>query len=256
MAARRLTTLMLGTGLALLMAGGTVKAGTFPVFTNSFDTVVGISFSIGGGPDLTGYYVDDPDPRVGSVNAQALLRQVKIYGFKLPVLDAPTIASAELILSSATLNNPNNAFNLDLYGLNTSNPDVTGTTLFFQGDDDFSQQKLADPYVMGSGFGPTAGPHIAGATAFIQGLYSGTTPTQSEAFFRLNPDTAFFVSPPNVNEFISADFLVNGFLLITTIPEPASVLLLLPAVLIAPLVGRRRSMATILPDSILCPVRC
>ena len=219
---------LLAATLVALAFGRFAEAGVYSLNPNSFDTVVGISFSIGGGPDLTGYYVNDPDPRVGSVlhSSGTLLRQVKIYGFELPVLDYSTIASAQIHLVSATLENSGPAFNLDLYGLNTTNPDGSGISLFFQGENDPSQQELADDYVIGGGFGPTPGPHVADVTAFIRSLYAGMSPSQSEVFFRLNPNQAFLVSPPDVNQFISADFLANGFLVIETIPEPATVILL------------------------------
>jgi hypothetical protein len=201
---------------------------------------VGISDSIGG-PDLTGYYVNDPDPRVGSVlhSSGTLLRQVKIYGFTLPVLDHATIASAQLQLATATLENSGPAFNLDFYGLNTTNPDGSGTSRFFQGENDPSQQELADDFVIGGGFGPTPGPHIADVTAFIQSLYAGTSPAQAEAFFRLNPNQAFLVSPPDVNQFIAADLLANGRLIIETVPEPAMSMLGMMAFIVM-LSGPRR----------------
>jgi hypothetical protein len=231
---------LLATIVTVFLALPVARAGTLFPPVNSYDTVVGISFSIGGGPDLTGYYVNDPDSRIGSVNAAALLRQEKIYGFTLPVLDLPTIASAELQLGAADLNNPDNPFNLDLYGLNTTNPDGTGIGLFFQGDDDPTQVKLADDFVIGGGVGPT-GPHFADVTTFLRGLYAGTTPTQSEVFFRLNPNVDFLVSPPNVNEYITADFLQFGHLIIETIPEPETLTLALSGVLfsVLPFVRRR-----------------
>lgn len=222
--------------MTIFLALPVARAGTFFPSLNSYDKVVGISFSIGGGPDLTGYYPNDPDSRIGSVvdASGPLLRQVRIYGFSLPVLDLPTIASAELQLDSADLSNPDQPFNLDLYGLNTANPDGTGTGLFFQGDNDPTQVKLADDYVIwgAGGVGPT-GPHFADVTTFLQGLYAGTSPTQSEVFFRLNPNVDFSVSPPNVTQYITADFLQYGHLIIETIPEPETWILALAGALFA-----------------------
>jgi hypothetical protein len=230
---------LLVTAMAVFVALPVARAGTFFPSLNSYDTVIGSSFSIGGGPDLTGYYVNDPDSRIGSVNAAALVRQEKIYGFSLPVLDLPKIAFATLYLSAAEKNDPDQPFNLDLYGLHTTNPDVTGISLFYQGDNDPTQAKLADDFVIGGGFGPT-GSHVADVTTFVKSLYAGTSPTQSEVFFRLNPNLDFVVSPPNVNEYITADFLQSGTLIIDTIPEPETFMLALAGAFFAavPLVRR------------------
>lgn len=213
-----------GGATALWTAGHVARAAVFFPIPTSDDTIVGQAFDQGTNP--LGYRTNDPDDRIGTTGPSFSNRidQQKVFGFTLPVLDFPNISQATFRVVN-TFTSPAVPFNVDLYGLNVANPDGSGTSLFFEGANDPSQPKLADDLIAGDNSSPL--PAMADVTAFIQSLYTGTTPNQGEAFFRLNPNVplALIDSPPDAQNIA----LVPGTmsLIIQTVPEPHGLVLML-----------------------------
>lgn len=211
--------------LAALMLAQPAGAANFSNPTSSDDTIVGKAFILGGDASGSlGYYPSDaPYDFIGTnarVSGGPRVDQQKVIGFTLPLLDVATITHADLTIEKQQAANA--PFNLDLYALNTTNPDTSGTTLFYEGANDPSQSKLADDVLSGDFSLPDLA--FIDVTSLIQNLYTGITPNQSEVFFRLNPNMvvpllAESPLPPSTPQYIA--LTPNLFLNITTaVPEP------------------------------------
>jgi hypothetical protein len=220
---KRLKWIAAVSGAALLIASQSAHAGLFFPIPTSDDTIVGNAFDTGANP--LGYRANDPDDRIGTTGPSFSNRidQQKVFGFTLPVLDFPTISQATFRIEN-TFTSPAVPFNVDLYGLNNANPDGSGTAFFFEGANDPSQPKLTDDLIKGDNSSPL--PAMADVTAFIQSLYTGTTPNQSEAFFRLNPNVllALIDSPPDAQNITLVPGSM-GLIITTVVPEPSTFVL-------------------------------
>lgn len=187
----------------------------------------------------TGYYVDANRNVIGiqgSTGAAERQNENVVLGFTLPTLADPSIYSATLSLNKLGERFDNVHFNLDLYGLSTTNPDGSGTSFFYEGANDpsASVSLLADDFITDAqSNGSTS---IADVTAFIASLYNGQNPLQTEVFFRLNPDQNLSLS--QIDRLIVD--LASAQLVILSIPTPAA----LPAgmMLMGVVVMRRRRM--------------
>lgn len=240
MSSKRKVGVLAGFVGALLMAGQTALAGGFSVNPNSDDTIVGKAYDTGANP--LGYRVNNPDDRVGTTGPSLSNRidQQKVFGFTLPVLDLPTISQATFRIENDFIS-PALPFNVDLYGLNTANPDGSGTSLFYEGPDDPTQSYKVDDVIKGDNSTPL--PIMADVTSFIQSLYTGTSPNQTEAFFRLNPNTevALIASPADAQNVVLRPG--TAFLIINTVPEPGTAAISLVGVLLLSC-RRRRGLAS------------
>ncbi|MBI1368821.1 MAG: hypothetical protein GC162_09240 [Planctomycetes bacterium] len=170
----------------------------------------------------TGYYANGGRNVVGVQGSTATnTRQNEnlVLGFTLPTNIGGEIYKATLSLAKLDQRFDSGVFNLDLYGLLTSNPDVTGTSFFLEANTDgnVNVDKLADNYITsGQANGSTS---TVDVTAFIKALYSGNNPTQTEAFFRLNPDRNLAFT--SAIDRILVD-LASADLAIVVIPTPAA----------------------------------
>lgn len=206
------------------------RAATIQATLNSQDSIVGERE--GGTAAALGYYADSANGQAG-VGGGAGNRENRnlIIGFVLPVLSEP-ILSATFSILIANSSSSGGAVSVDLYGLNTINPDGTGITLFAETGSDGSQTFLVDAFASAG----DTGTKTATVTAFIQSLYTGNTPNQTEVFFRINPDRALSTtqSPRRVTFTTS-----SAQLEIVTIPEPSLGLLSVAGIGI-PLIRRSR----------------
>lgn len=156
----------------------------------------------------------------------------RIYGFTLPTLNiGESISSVTFSVTQNKNKADNPTFNVDLFGLGTSNPDSSGTTLYYDGDavtengDGNTNTKLFDNLTSNQNSTPSDPLTVSNAAIllFINNLYAGNTPIQTEVFFRLNNDVVldpFQGGAPNVD-------MTSPTLEFTVIPEPSSALLLL-----------------------------
>lgn len=127
-----------------------------------------------------------------------------IFVFELPTL-APgeTISSANFstyVSSNGNIfNGTDSVWNIDLYGVRTSDSSTVLAADFFMEANDTSATKIQDNFwadLNSASSAPAVGEHstsIAGdsaLTAWLNSLYTGTTPNQTYAFMRLNADKA------------------------------------------------------------------
>ena len=191
---------------------------TFNQAPSSVDNITGESQ---GSSSPSGYYTDSSNNNVGVGGSSGnRFNRNAVLGFELPTLDGPII-SAGLTLTKTGENGP---IDVDLYGLATANPDGSGTSLFLEANSDSNplNVKIADDLFLAIDDNSTT--RTADVTDFILSLYSGTDPSQIEAFFRLNPDedlslgsierSAFGLSGANLS-IITAN--AN-----TAVPEPST----------------------------------
>ncbi|MBX3741469.1 MAG: hypothetical protein KF712_10790 [Akkermansiaceae bacterium] len=188
------------------------RAATIQATLNSQDSIVGERE--GGTAAAVGYYADSANGQAG-VGGGAGNRENRnlIIGFILPVLSEP-IVSATFSILIANSSSSGGSVAVDLYGLSTINPDGTGTTLFAEIGADGSQIFLMDAFASPG----DTGTKTATVTDFIQSLYTGNTPNQTEVFFRINPDRGLSTSQgPRRVTFTTS----SAQLEIVTVPEPS-----------------------------------
>jgi hypothetical protein len=202
--------ILLGALATLVASVIETQAALINATLNSRDFIRGQSQNTTTNP--LGYFVDGLNGNVGVGGASGTRTgQNVVVGFLLPVLDGP-ITSATFSMTIAS--NSGTTTQIDLYGLNTTNPDATGTSLFFNGETDGTQTELLDAYSVTS---TVSGTPSANVTAFLSSLYTGVNPNQVEVFFRLNPDRDNF---SNINR-LTFD-TATATLQIETVPEPSS----------------------------------
>ncbi len=202
-----------------LVATGSASAAIFNATLNSQDAILGES-DIG-----TPAYLADSG-LAGTVGVRGSVGSRDIYntviGFTLPVLDAPILdATFGMVVTDRR---SDSFFQVDLYGLSTTNPDGTGTSLYFEGALDGAQTLIEDEFTTNGAFETTGLEEAGGITlvAFLNSLYTGTTPNQSEVFFRVNADRDLGTSPLRRVEFDAS----SASLVIETVPEPGSLALI------------------------------
>jgi hypothetical protein len=214
------------TTAAVLALAGAAEATPYNATLNSRDEIIGESESGGASP---GYYPGSAGSNqvVGVSGASGSREhQNAVIGFILPVLDGPIAAATFSIEKVGVLGTPQRF--VDLYGLGTTNPDVSGTSLFLEAatDGDPANTKLKDRFAQRTG-GPS-GVIPADVTAFIQGFYTGNAPDQAEVFFRLNVDTDLdFSGQSGIRFDTSGAALEIETSPAAVIPEPVSALVVI-----------------------------
>jgi hypothetical protein len=198
---------------AMLLVGGTAHSATVSATLNSQDRIIGVRES--GGAAL-GYYPDTVPPQVGvSGGSGTRVNQNAVIGFTLPTLNLGESISAADFAITVSDSNTNTTYTVGLFGLATVDPDDSETAFFSQsGTGAINATFTSTAAVAGSI--PTSD-----VTSFIQSLYVGNTPIQSEVFFRLNQTTALGVSNTRRMTFTKD----TATLTLTTIPEPGAALL-------------------------------
>jgi hypothetical protein len=198
---------------SLCLVTSSANAATVQATLNSQDRIIGVRES--GGAAL-GYYVDTLPVQVGvSGGGGTRVNQNAVIGFTLPTLNlGESISAANFAITVSDINT-NTTYTVGLFGLVTAAPDDSGTTLFSQsGAGAINATFTSTAAVAGSI--PTSD-----VTAFVQSLYVGNTPIQSEVFFRLNQTTALGVANTRRMTFTKD----TAALTLTTIPEPGAALL-------------------------------
>ena len=233
-------------GIAILLVNTPLQAAIYTASpANSTDAIIGLRQS---NADPAGYYADSTDGLVGLTgSASSQTRRINnvVFGFTLPTLGAGET------LDSATFNfnvtGVRGSTRLDVYLLDTTNPDTTGTDFFYNdgGDDPATDVEYVGDYFNDSSSGSQVdldedvSLSVTGdALTLLQSFYTDNTPDQSEAFLRFNLDTELATGNPSYRRYNVNMDAATSSLELTTIPEPASLALLgLGGLLIA---GRRR----------------
>jgi hypothetical protein len=201
--------------LASLLFGSIPAIGaTVMAALNSQDQIVGARQS--SGATAPGYYTDQGAPTVGvSGGGTTRLNQNAVVGFTLPTLNpGESIYAADFAITVASVST-NTAYTVALFGLETTNPDGSGTTFY-------SQSGIGAINASFTNTNDAAGSIPASdVTAFIHSLYVGTNPIQSEVFFRLNQTTGLGTANTRRMSFVGG----SATLTLTTIPEPSAALL-------------------------------
>lgn len=182
---------------------------------DSDDTIVGEAQS--GAMPQEGYYPGMAHPTIGVMGSQGVRRnQNRVFGFLLPQLGGAIQSATFTVRKTPTTTEP---IRIDLWGLVTTNPDTSGTDLFLQSNTDPDHTKLFDNLITNN----TPDYEVASSdvTAFIESLYSGGTPSQSEVFLRLNQDAVLSLGGYQTRMAVDQPTLT-----LTTIPEPTSLGLL------------------------------
>lgn len=199
--------------VSALVVSTAANGATVLATLNSQDRIVGVRES--GGAAL-GYYLETVPVQVGvSGGSGTRVNQNAVIGFTLPTLNlGESISAANFAITVSDINT-STTYTVGLFGLVTADPDDSGTTFFSQsGTGAINATFTSTAAVAGSI--PTSD-----VTAFVQSLYVGNTPTQSEVFFRLNQTTALGVANTRRMTFTKD----TATLTLTTIPEPGAALL-------------------------------
>ena len=228
---------------------GAVRASVITIPLAGEHVIVGIDQNSGSSYPGTGYYtsVDYSPDLVGASGASGSrehYNQVKF--FTLPTLGAGEIITGASLIYTVTAvrdDTTDNNVTLHSYVMDTVNPTGTGTTFFEQ-----DATPAADVYAVGAYFYNPSGTAevdidpdavvtnvVAGdALAYLLGLYSGSTPSQSTVWFRFNIDS-------NQGTTLDRYRVQTGTatLELTVIPEPASAATLLLGVALAAAIRRR-----------------
>ncbi|MEM6393210.1 MAG: hypothetical protein AAF797_10590 [Planctomycetota bacterium] len=226
----------------------------------SFDSIIGESQTNADAPQ---YVVDANAAQIGvggSTSSQTRANRLLVIGFALPTLDPGQVvtgARLDYVLRSGRDGSAGTGNveigSLDVYLLQTSNPDASGTAFFYEGTVGDEADPLTDfvgstPEPAGiNGSSDTVinlaiSHDLAGdALASLQSFYTGETPNQAEAFFRWNwSNDHTLIEDIDRYRLDFGDTAVSPVLVIETapIPEPGSALLVVGG--LALITGRRR----------------
>lgn len=205
----------IATGIAsLLFLSVSANGATVLATLNSQDRIIGLRES--GTAAALGYYPDTLPLNVGvSGGSGSRVNQNAVVGFTLPTLNPGESLSAATFAITVSDSNTNVTYTVGLFGLETVDPDSSGATFFSQsGTGAINATFTSTAAVAGSI--PTSD-----VTTFLQSLYTGNTPIQSEVFFRLNQTTGLGVSNTRRMTFTKD----TATLTLTTVPEPGAALL-------------------------------
>lgn len=202
----------IATGVAsLLFLSVSANGATVLATLNSQDRIIGARQS---GGDPLGYYPESQltvgvaggDPKRVNTNT--------VIGFTLPTLNlGESLSAASFAITIASSSGTN--FTVGLFGLATENPDASEATLFSQSGDGAINASFTS-----SGASVGSSP-FSDVTSFLQSLYTGDTPIQTEVFFRLNQTSSLNISATRRVNFTKE----TATLTLTTIPEPSAALL-------------------------------
>ena len=229
-------------------------AATIAIDTHTTDRIVGISQDTG--TTALGYYANNTNNVVGVTGSSGSRTHHNIvFGYTLPTLAiGETLDAASFsfeIIAVRDHGTIGNLADLDIYLLDTANPDVTGDDFFLAASTDTS----GNAELIGSTF-PDPAPEddtqvdyaddaydltfnlTGSALTLLQGYYTGNTPNQTEAFFRfnLNADTTIGNDIDRYRIDVGAS---ESVLTLNTVPEPSTFALIGLAGL-ATLLRRRR----------------
>jgi len=177
---------------ALVMAMSSSRAETLkPVVSSAKDQ------QVCGNGELV--WVGQTTARVG-FDTVTRMGSALIAVFKLPDLpQGETIKSASLavnIIAPQSIHPGDLDWNVDVYGVRSSDTEAVLASDFFDGADDVKATKVIDNFVAIKGSTPAAaGICDSGKSetfgAWLQTLYADGAPKQKYAIVRLNPDVAF-----------------------------------------------------------------
>jgi hypothetical protein len=180
-----------------------------------------------------GYYADSTadDGLVGLTGSSSdQVRRLAnvVYGFELPTLGpGETVDGVTLKFNVTAVRNQHR---LDVYLLDTANPEVTGVDFYFEGDEDTSPdvEFVGDFFDDASIGGEVAidedvSLDLAGSSlARFQSFYGGDhTPEQTEVFFRFNLDSAVPIGSSAYYRYKLNTDPSSAEIEIDTIPEPS-----------------------------------
>jgi len=186
---------------------------------NSQDRIIGVRES--GGAAL-GYYPDTVPPQVGvSGGSGNRVNQNAVIGFTLPTLNPGEILSAATFAITVGSINTNTNYTVGLFGLETVDPDSSGTDFFSQSGNGVSGVSTLISSAFTSTTAAAGSIPSSDVTTFLQSFYVGNVPIQSEVFFRLNQTTALGVTNTRRMTFTTD----SATLTLTSIPEPGAALL-------------------------------
>lgn len=217
-------------GASGLLACVSLHGTVFDATVLSQDRIVGEAATIT--PD---YYVDSAQNAIGvtgSTSGGTKRNQNLVFGFELPTLDnGGVIDEVTFTFFVEEGRNQGTLGNLDVYLLDTANPDTSGTTFFFENGTDISSDvafvgEFTNPGGIGSGataINQTVALTLSGASlALFNTFYTGENPTQTEAYFRFNLDSDGDIA--DINRYAIEHTAGVNFptLTISTIPEPST----------------------------------
>ncbi len=210
----------IATGIAsFLFLSASVNGATVLATLNSQDRIIGVRQS--GGAAL-GYYPDTTPPQVGvSGGTGTRVNQNAVIGFTLPTLNSGESLSAASFAITVGAINTNTNYAVGLFGLETVNPDSSGTDFFSQSGDGVSGVSTLITSTFTSTTAAAGSIPSSDVTTFLQSFYIGNVPIQSEVFFRLNQTTALGVTNTRRMTFTTD----SATLTLTSIPEPGAALL-------------------------------
>lgn len=226
-----LTSVLPVCAFGLLLCGAAEAASLSAVLTSQ-DSIVGASLST----NTPGYYVNAANGQVGTGGGGAD-REARnlVLGFTLPVLDAP-FSSASFRISIASVNQSSGAVTVALYGLNVTNPESSGATLFRDTPNDTTQALLLSPF-SSSSTDAAGNVKSADVSSFIASFYNGgVTPSQQEVFLRLNLNEVTGTGGVRRVTFNPA----AGALTINSVPEPSTLVAAVSGLATLALLRRRR----------------
>ena len=167
-----------------------------------------------------------------------------VAAFALPTLSAP-IDTATLTLRYVSRSGAP-AFNADVYGLSAGSAGALSLTIasFYTGPNDSSATMLADNFVTPTSL--TASDYTVSGTAlvgFLNSQYTGLTPNNTYAYFRISPDSIITSSSIGYN-FSSETGVAPPTLEFTVVPEPSTCALLMAGFALASLcrAGKARAI--------------
>lgn len=179
-----------------------------------------------------GYFTDatiELTAGVGGAGGNRRSRNL-VLGFELPTLAlGQTITDA--VFSITVASSSGSLQNVALFGLNTDDPESLGLSLFNIGATDPDHELITSAFTTSAAAAGSI--PSADVFSFIESLYTGNVPNQSEVFFRLNQtvDTGFNISRATFSS-------LSAQLQLTVIPEPRAAMLGIMGLLA--LVARRR----------------
>ncbi len=216
---------VIGLVVTSLLAGEAGATLVGPVASDAADQVVR-----GNG---TLRFVGQNPNRVGPENTTNMGHALVLV-FALPTLPSgESITEADLQLNVVSKNGPFGGdpnYNIDAYGVRTSNSSSVLVSDFFMDANDVSATKIQEDMLswLSSGAGIHNTTNDAAVGAWLSTLYTGDTPNDTYAFIRLNGDVPVTSLPANRYFNISTgDGSTNAPLLsITTaaaaVPEPSA----------------------------------